>query len=129
MSAAVATPAITLVDNTQKIEHVFGTLAINASPDTYTQHGIACSFLGFDGIKASAEPIAVEVTSQPAAGSGVATKYVYQYLPGAALGDGLLQIFTGAAAQAPLTELSDGASIPASVSGDTIAFHAYFQRI
>ena len=129
MSAAVATPTITLTDNTQKLEHVFGALAVGASPLTYTTGGIACSFLGFNAIKSGSEPIEVDVSSQPAAGSGAAAKFIYQYLPGAALGDGLLQIFTGAAAQAGLTELTGGGAVPAGVSGDAIAFHAYFNRL
>lgn len=128
MSAAVATPTVTFTDNTQKIEHVYGTLAIGASPLTYTTGGIACSFLGLDTIKASGAPLNVDVASQPAVASAAAAKYVYQFLPGSSLGNGVLQIFTGAAAQAGLTELSAGA-IPAGVSGDTIAFHARFQRV
>jgi hypothetical protein len=129
MSAAVATPSVTLTDNTQRIEHVFGTLAIGASPATYAAGGIACSFAGFDAIKATSAPISVDVSSQPAAGSGAAAKFIYQFLPGSGQANGLLQIFTGAAAQSGLTELTDGAAIPAGVSGDAIAFHARFNRV
>jgi hypothetical protein len=129
MSAAVATPTITVTDNTQKIEHVYGKLAIGASPLTYTTGGIACSFVGFDAIKASSAPISVDVSSQPAPGSAAAAKYIYQFLPGTGQGSGVLQIFTGAAAQSGLTELTGGGAIPAGVSGDTIAFHARFNRV
>ena len=41
---------------------------------------------------------------------------------------GLIKILTGAAAQSPLTELSQSAAIPAAVSGDDIAFEAEFLR-
>ena len=41
---------------------------------------------------------------------------------------GLIKILTGAAAQSPLTELSQSAAIPAAVSADDIAFEAEFLR-
>jgi len=41
---------------------------------------------------------------------------------------GTVKILTGAAAQSPLTELSQSASIPAAVSGDTIRFKAEFRK-
>jgi len=41
---------------------------------------------------------------------------------------GTVKILTGAAAQSPLAELSQSASIPAAVSGDTISFRAEFRK-
>lgn len=41
---------------------------------------------------------------------------------------GLVKILTGAAAQSPLTELSQSAAIPAAISSDDIAFEAEFLR-
>lgn len=41
---------------------------------------------------------------------------------------GTVKILTGAAAQSPLAELSQSASIPAAVSGDTIRFRAEFRK-
>lgn len=126
MSAAIATPSVTLVDNTQRIEHVHGTISVSVSPATYTAGGVACSFSNLDQVKASASPTKVYVMSQKASG---ASGYVYAFIPGDSQDTGKLQVFTGSAAQSPLTELTDGSAIPAAVSGDTIVFEALFDRV
>jgi hypothetical protein len=129
MAEAVATPTITEPsDFTGRKEIVQGVLAISASPATYVTGGIPCSFAGSDDIKSSAPPDTVDVKSQPAAGTSP-SGYVYQFCPGTSQANGLLAILTGAAAQSPLTELTNGASIPAGVSGDTIYFKAQFPRL
>lgn len=120
MSAAIAT--VSLIDERYSWVagnkyFVVGNIAISAAPATYTTGGIACSF-SVPLIKATMTPILVQIQGQ--------TGYVYQYIPGADASSGLLKILTGAAAQSPLTELTNSASIPAAVSGDTIVFEATF---
>lgn len=58
-------------------------------------------------------------------GAGSAGLFIYQFAPGTTLANGTLQIFTGAAAQAALTELSAG-NYPANVLNDIIQAEAYF---
>ena len=131
MTAAVATvtvsPSLIGPDNTQRFQIFYGTMAIGASPLTYTTGGIACDLSGLGALSQSA-PFTVDVKSQQPAGSGNTNQYVYVYLPGTTSVNGLLQIFTGAAAQTALTELSSGAAIPSGVSGDTITFVAKWIR-
>lgn len=128
MAASTITVALTNVDNTQNLVHVFGTVAWSAGPDTYSTGGNTMSFAGFDKIKSNEVPLMVRVKSAPAAGSGAANEFVYTFLPGTTMANGKLQIFTGAAAQTALTELSAGA-VPSGVSGDTIVFEAWFKRL
>ena len=130
---AATTATITLfnyprgVDTTQRRLVINGTIAIGASPLTYATGGIQLSFLGIknaDGssilldTNSASAPIVVYL--QSVAGSG----YVYGWNQSA----NKLQIFTGAAAQSPLTELTNGATVPASVSGDVIEFEAQFLK-
>jgi hypothetical protein len=81
-----------------------------------------------DFIKSSGPPVVVELFSQKAGGT---SGFMYAYSPAAvnpAQNNGKMQVFTGAAAQAALTELANGA-YPAGVTGDTIIGIAYFPRI
>lgn len=128
MAVATAVPTITFVETTQDAIHVHGTLAVGASPLTYATKGITLSFAGLDLIKSSSAPIKVYIMSQAPAGYGAANMYEYSFNPGTTQANGLMQIFTGAAAQTALTELSAGA-VPAGVSGDTIVFEAIFQKV
>ena len=114
-------------DNTMRLEMVLGTVAVSASPATYTTSGIACDLSPLNPISGQ-PPIYVEVFSNPAAGTARANLYQYAYLPGTSISNGLLQVFTGAAAQTGLTELTGAGAIPAGVSGDTIQVIAYFAR-
>jgi hypothetical protein len=58
-------------------------------------------------------------------GTGYAGLFQYGYAPGTTLANGTLQVFTGAAAQAALTELTAG-TYPANVLNDVIQGEAYF---
>ena len=121
MAAATAVPTVTdqFVDHAQ-MYHVLGTLAVGASPLTYTTGGIAINLLG-GNVKASRTPKKVEVIGQAG--------YIYRYIKGTDASNGLLMIFaqTNAAAEdAPLGELTNAAAIPAAVSGDTVQFEAMF---
>jgi len=129
MAASTITVTISSTDWTGRNLIVFGTVAWSPSADTYTTGGNTMSFAGFDDIKTSSLPNFVEVISQPTSANHAANSYVYQFLPGTTLANGTLQIFTGAAAQTGLTELTSNAAIPAGVSGDTIKFRASFPRV
>lgn len=98
------------------VYQVLGTISWSAAPDTYTAGGNTCSF-AIAAIKATRKPLVVYAQGL----SG----YSYVYQPGTSAADGTLKIFTGAAGQAPFTELAAGA-VPAGVSGDTITFEAFF---
>jgi|SRR5579871_6411811 len=68
----------------------------------------------------------VEINSARLANAtGFAGLYLYQYSPGTTLQNGTMQIFTGAAAQSPLTELTAG-NYPANVLNDVIQGEALF---
>ena len=126
MSAAVATVSLTDERNTfvegNKYKAI-GTLAISASPATYTVGGIACSLLT-PLIKASRTPLLVRVSGQGSGTTG--TLFTYVYVPGVDASSGLLKIFTGGAGgTAGLAELT-AIAIPADVSTDTISFEATF---
>lgn len=64
-------------------------------------------------------PEKVEILSANPTATPQTNTFVYQYVPGTTLANGKFQVFTGAAAQTGLTELSAGA-YPAGVTGDTI---------
>lgn len=121
MTVAAATPTINAfpngIDNTQRMTIVYGTIAIGASPLTYATGGVVLSFSGLEPIKSTQNPVIVYIES--VSGSG----YTYEWNKAT----GKVQIFTGAAAQSPQTELTAGA-VPAAVSGDTIAFEAHFLK-
>jgi hypothetical protein len=126
---ATATTTVTVaaypkgISNDQRMQIVHGTVAIQAASATYAAGGLAISWAA-EPIKAqldsSSKPIIAWAEFQSVSGSG----YVYIYNTST----NKLQIFTGAAAQSPLTELTDAAAIPAAVSGDTIAFRVEFVR-
>jgi hypothetical protein len=115
MAAAIATLTVGNSWDSQKY-FVGGTVAVSASPATYTAGGIAFN-LNQSDVKASRTPSDVQI-------QGIAG-YIYSYKKGTDNSNGLLMIFaqtSGAAEDAPLGELTDGSAIPAGVSGDTISF-------
>src|ERR1700761_3045412 len=105
-------------DMTQRRFHTYGSLAISASPATYATGGLAFSFASIVSGVSSQTPIDLDIKSE--SGSG----YVYLWNKSS----NKVQVFSGAAAQSPLTELTNGEAIPAGVSGDTIAYHAQFLK-
>jgi hypothetical protein len=71
-------------------------------------------------------PAKIEIQSvRPKGGANSANLFIYEYAPGTTLANGTLQVFTGAAAQTGLTELTAG-NYPAGVTTDTIQAEAYF---
>lgn len=70
--------------------------------------------------------VKVEINSSRLANAtGFANLFVYQYSPGTTLSNGTMQIFTGAAAQTGLTELTAG-NYPTNVLNDVIQAEALF---
>lgn len=105
-------------DMTQRRFHTYGTVAVTASPATYAAGGVVFSFAAPVFDVSSQTPIDLELKSLT--GSG----YVYQWVKSS----NKIKVLTGAAAQSPLTELTDASAIPAAVSGDTISYHAQFLK-
>lgn len=131
MATATSTATITHnPDNSQRLERITGTIAIQASPAVYVTGGLALTFAGFDQLKAGGVPILVMIQSAKAAASPNTAAYIYQYAPGTTIANGKLQIFVqDAVAGNPLAEMANNTAIPAGVSGDTIAFTALFTRL
>ncbi len=108
---------------------IHGTVAVQASTATYAAGGLVLSWSGLGSNKFSSKgdgttggtPYCAEFTSQ---GSVSANAYIYLWNRA----NEKLQIYTGAAAQTGLTEITDGANIPAGVSSDHIEFKAWFKR-
>lgn len=118
---ATLTATITSVDTTQRNFTVRGTIAATGN---YTTGGDTLSLQSGD-VPVNSAPIEVRIQSQ--ATSGPTNLFEYHYVPGTTPANGKMQIFTGAAAQTALTELSSGA-LPAGVTGDTIGFAAVFNK-
>lgn len=112
---AAATVTTTVNDQwADSAYHVLATLAVSASPATYTAGGIAMN-LNQALIKAQRTPLQVRVSG--------AAGYVYSFVAGSDNSNGLLKIFAQTASASeddPLGELTDASAIPAGVSGDTI---------
>lgn len=116
MAAAIAT--LSVGNSWDDIKYnVGGTIAITASPATYTTGGIVFNLNQAD-VKASRTLSDAEI-------HGI-NGYEYRYVKGTDNSNGLLRIFvpkvTGAAADGPMIELSNALAIPADLSGDTISF-------
>jgi len=108
-------------DNTQRRSIIYGTCAIQAAAATYAAGGLAITWSQI----AERNPTTTPAVAWFYSNAPVSTNdYIYVWNKST----NKLQIYTGAAAQTGLTELTDGASIPAGVSGDTIEFRAEFLR-
>lgn len=125
MATATATVTIdnypTGIDNTQHLIHVYGTITIQASPATYATGGLALSFVS-ERIKTRNQ-----VPNDVVIMSDNASLYPYRWNRAS----NTIQILAASAASAGgavYEELPNTTAIPASVSGDTIRFHATFAR-
>lgn len=116
-----------IIEKTPKLLRIFGTLAASGS---YATGGLTWDLTQLFAtgnappgmlIPSQALPLYVRLWSAKAAASPQTNLFVYNYAPGTTLSNGTLQIFTGAAAQTGLTELSAG-SLPSGVTGDVISF-------
>lgn len=89
-----------------------GTVAVSASPDTYSPGGIPFPLSSGTAIKSSKKPDYVSISGS----SG----YAYIYVYGTSASTGKLMIMQGGAAvSSPAAELG-AVAIPATVSADTI---------
>jgi hypothetical protein len=113
MAAAIAS----LTVRNQWLDQVYnvtGTVAISASPATYTTGGIALN-MNQASVKASRPPESITLFSEGSSG------YIYEYVKGTDNSNGLLKIFVQDAISGnPLAEMANSTVIPAGVSGDTI---------
>lgn len=114
--------SVTSTEFTSSMLHVYGTITASGN---YSTAGDTLDFSKQDAIKSTSVPVQVEVYSAKTAGP--TNLFVYNYSPGTTIANGKCQVFTGAAAQTALTELSAGA-YPAGVTGDSIVFHATFPK-
>lgn len=121
------------IDTSNRRMSISGQAVVQASAATYATGGLGTASTGalnwltlVDQLTGAAvtlettatQPIMVYFTS--VGGSG----FVYGWNKST----NKFQIFTGAAAQSGLTELTNGAAIPAGVSGDVIEFDADFAK-
>lgn len=118
---ATLTATVTQIDETNRNFVVRGTIAATGS---YTTAGDTLS-LAFGDLPVNSAPIDVIIQSRPT--TGPTNMFEYNYVFGTTPANGKMQIFTGAAAQTALTELSAGA-LPAGVTSDIIGFTATFQK-
>lgn len=131
MAAPVITGTVTDIDWTGNMFMVTGYLTVAAG--TYAAGGAVVDITGFSygvgkSVPAMGVPLLVHLESQPLVASAAAALYVYTWLRGSTLKNGQMQIFTGAAAQSGLAELSNGA-VPAGVIADHIRFIIFAKRI
>lgn len=131
MPAATLTPTVTSpapVFNSAEIV-LKGQITVVAG--TYSIGGLPFSFASLMGtqltVGATASWIQIQSNVKTTANGGTpnTTQFFYSYAPGADATLGKVQVWTGAAAQAGLTELSNGANFPT----DTIQYRAEFNRI
>lgn len=124
MATGTATPTVTSTSWNGSELIMRGTVAFSSASDTYATGGLTISFAGLAGLESSSIPLQVTffVKSAPT------NLFVYKYVFGTTQANGLIQIFTGAAAQTALTELSNGTALT-SPAADTIGFVAYFLRV
>lgn len=99
---------------------VYGTLTASGN---YVTHGDTMAFLD-DRIKSDYPPLWVDVSEAPAAGIS-ASGFRFVFVPGTTQANGVLQVFTGSAAQSASAELSAGA-YPAGLTGAVLIFRATF---
>lgn len=131
MATATATPTVTSVSNLPSDIIVRGTIAISASPDAYAAGGLTLDLTkGFSpgsSLPANASPRACRIWSSKKDGT---TLFEYKYNPQTNAGNGKLQLFAveTASDNVPLDELDDTTAIPASASGDTINYEAWFPK-
>src|SRR4051812_12773941 len=91
------------IDNGQNLIYVFFSVTPSGA---YALGGDVLDFTKLlDSIKSGRPPLQVTIFSQKAGGG---SGFVYGFAPGSTMANGKMQVFTGAAAQAALTELAAG---------------------
>lgn len=128
LAVSVANNRIAKVHNTFR---VIGTIVPSGSYPTGGDPlnlATATYPIGQGPLPSTAKPISVDIRSQHSTTTPQTNEFVYTYAPGTTQANGAMQVFTGAAAQTALTELSAGA-YPAGVLADTIIFEAIFEAV
>jgi hypothetical protein len=129
MAIALAPATPDLVDFTAKTQILYGQITITAG--NYATAGITFSFGSLAGTQLTSDaiPLWVEIQSNVkttgAGGTPNTNQFIYSYAPGTDMTNGKIQVWTGAAAQTALTELSNGSAFPT----DTIQYVATFKRL
>src|SRR5271169_5865633 len=122
MTASTATPSRNIgiqADSWGRHMRYWGTIAVGAGPLTYTTGGIVCSFAGIPFIPHQAVPVSITVWSENAGMNG----YVFTYISGTTIANGLLQIGASstvtAGTAAVWVDMTNLTAIPASIYNDT----------
>ena len=113
-----------LIEKTAKTLHLYIVITATGSYSTGGDTLDLTQVFGTGGLPGYSFPLAslpekIEILSVKPAATPQTNSFVYQYAPGTTLANGKMQVFTGAAAQTALTELSAGA-YPAGVLADII---------
>ena len=127
MALVITLNTVIPVDRSVNILRVFGTIVASGS---YATGGDTLDFSGFDSIKSNKPPILVKIQSDAVMSSTVGG-WLYQFHPGTTIKNGVMQVVgqdptSASSGVIQFEELAAGA-YPASVSGDSIKFEAYFQ--
>jgi hypothetical protein len=106
-----------------------GVYAAGGIPIDFTQLFAALAAAPGASLPTGAAPL-TPVTLESSRTPGQANLYDYHFVPGSPStpSNGMVQIFTGAAAQTGMTELSAGA-LPAGVTADTISGKVTFPKL
>lgn len=116
---SVASP-LSLVDNDQKAQFIYGQIKISAATDTYATGGLALNAVlaALPDVQSSTgKPLMVWITT--AAGTG------YQYVWNQS--SGKMQIFQNASGAGQFAEYGNGSALT-NPFADTILFEAIYQR-
>ena len=132
-SSGIGSGGQPLIEKHAKTLHIFFSVTLTNGATNYPTGGEALdltALFGAAGLPGYSFPLAslpekVELASVKPTSGAQTNLFVYNYVPGTTLANGKLQVFTGAAAQTALTELTAG-NYPAGVLNDTIVGEAYF---
>jgi hypothetical protein len=122
-----------LIQKEAKMLHIFFSVVLTNGTTNYVAGGEVLDltqFFGTGGLPGYSYPTAslpekvILDSIKPAGSAQSAAEFIYSYAPGTTLANGKIQVFTGAAAQAGLAELSNG-NYPAGVLGDVIEGEVY----
>ena len=122
MGLAAVTVTLDKIQRLHKEWLLSGTVAIAASPDTYATGGLVMDFATMTlppghSLPVNSVPKRVRIFSNK---TGTTSAYVYEYAPGTTISNGKIKAVAGALAE------HSAAAVAAAVSGDTIAWEAFF---
>lgn len=126
-SSGIGSGGQPMIEKTGKMLRIYFSVTLTNGATNYPTGGETCdltTLFGTGGLPGYSFPTAslperVEIQSVKPASAAQTNLFVYNYVPGTTLANGKLQVFTGAAAQTALTELSAG-NYPAGVLADVI---------